>query len=96
MLEFNDTTEQKKVAELYSQEAEELAQVLAKRDQLPYIDLSKFAINTDALRLIAEDEARVANITAFKITGRNLFLATLSVANPKTQAIIKNLEEVKI
>ena len=93
MLEFNDTTEQKKVAELYSQEAEELAKVLAQRDQLPYIDLSKFAINTDALRLIPEEEARAANIAAFKITGRNLFLATLSAANSKAQAIIKELEE---
>jgi type IV pilus assembly protein PilB len=93
MLEFNDTTEKKKVAELYSHEAEELAQVLAKRDQLPYIDLSKFAINTDALRLIPEEEARAANITAFKITGRNLFLATLSAANPKVQTIIKELGE---
>ncbi len=93
MLEFNDTTSAKKVTELYSQEAEELAQVLATRHNLPYIDLSKFGINTDALRLIPEAEARDASIAAFKLVGKNIFVVILSPANPKTQAVLKELEE---
>jgi type IV pilus assembly protein PilB len=93
MLEFNDTTSAKKVTELYSQEAEELAQVLATRHNLPYIDLSKFGINTDALRLIPEAEARDASIAAFKLVGKNIFVVILSPANPKTQGVLKELEE---
>ncbi|MBI2099760.1 MAG: type II/IV secretion system protein [Candidatus Vogelbacteria bacterium] len=92
MLEFNET-ELKKVDELYSHEAEGLASVLATKYSLPYIDLSKFAINTDALRLIPEAEAREAKVAAFKITGKNLFVVVLAPANPKTQAVLKALGE---
>ncbi len=92
MLMFDDKTEEKKITELYSEEAEQLAQVLSTKYQVPYIDLSKFAINTDALRLIPEIEARAANVAAFKITGKNLFLVTLSPQNPKTEAICKDLK----
>ena len=91
MLQF-DTAEEKKVEELKIQEAEELAQVLAQKYNLPYIDLTKFAINTDALRLIPEAEARAATIAAFKIVGRTLYLALLSPANSKVQAIIEDLK----
>jgi type IV pilus assembly protein PilB len=91
MITFDDANEEKKVAELHASEAEQLAQVLAEKYSLPYIDLSKFAINTDALRLVPEAEARAANLAAFKLTGRNLFLALLSPQNEKTQVVLNDL-----
>lgn len=93
MLEFNDTNEEKKLTELHATEAEELAQALSTKYNLPYIDLSKFAINTDALRLINEAEARAARVAAFKLTGKNLFLVTTSPQTDKLQAILEDLEE---
>ncbi len=91
MLTFNDQTEEKKLAELRAAEAEQLAQVLAQKYDLPYIDLSKFAINTDALRLIPEPQAREARLAAFKITGRNLFIVTQSPETPQAKAIFDDL-----
>lgn len=91
MLQFNDATEEKKLDELHATEAEELARVLSQRYKLPYIDLSKFAINTDALRLIPEPEAREANVAAFKLTGKNIFLVVLSPQNEKLKAILEDL-----
>lgn len=92
MIEFSKT-EEKKVSELHSQEAEELAQILSTKYGFPYIDLSKFAINTDALRLIAEEEARAAEIAAFKITGKNLYVVVRAPENPKTQAALAELKD---
>ena len=91
MFQFDEQEEKKKVSELYSQEAEALAQTLAGRYQLPYIDLSRFAINTDALRLVPEVEAREANLACFKITGRTLFVVIVSPNNPKTQGVLEEL-----
>jgi type II secretory ATPase GspE/PulE/Tfp pilus assembly ATPase PilB-like protein len=91
MLQFNDAIEEKKLDELRYQEAEELARVLSTKYQLPYIDLSKFAINTDALRLIPEAEAHAANVAAFKLIGKNLFLVTVSPKNEKLKAVLEDL-----
>jgi type II secretory ATPase GspE/PulE/Tfp pilus assembly ATPase PilB-like protein len=91
MLQFNDTAEEKKLDELHAVEAEELAQVLAQKYGLPYIDLSKFAINTDALRLIPEPEAREANVAAFKLTGKHLFIVAVAPESEKAKAIFEDL-----
>ncbi len=91
MLRFDDATGAKKLSELYSQEAEELAQVLSQKYNLPYIDLSKFSINTDALRLIPEEEARAADIAAFKLVGKNLYLVLGAPANPRVAGILEDL-----
>lgn len=91
MLHFDDATESKKLDELYSQEAEELAKALSAKYQLPYIDLSKFAINTDALRLIDEEEAMQGQMAAFKIVGKNLFVVLQAPANEKSKAVLDDL-----
>src|SRR3989344_8135221 len=93
MLTFNDADEQKKLAALHAGEAEQLAQVLAQKYDLPYIDLSKFAINTDALRLIDEPVARAANLAAFKLTGRQLALVATSPTSAKARAILDDLRQ---
>ncbi len=91
MLRFDDATGAKKLSELYSQEAEELAQVLSQKYNLPYIDLSKFSINTDALRLIPEEEARAADLAAFKLVGKNLYLVLGAPGNPRVAGILEDL-----
>jgi type IV pilus assembly protein PilB len=83
----------KKLAELYSHEAEELAEVMSNRYQLPYVDLSKTAINTDAIRLIPLLEAKTANAAAFRIVGRTVSLAILSPGNVKVNEIKADLEQ---
>jgi len=83
---MNDQLDEKrdrKIDELYQKEAEELAQVLATRHQLPYIDLSKIAINTDALRMVPLLEAREAGLAVFRVTGRVIHVAIMSAVNQK-------------
>lgn len=91
-LNFTDEKEEKKVTELYLKEAEDLARMLADRYSLPYIDLSKVAINTDALRLISEDDAHEATMAAFQISGKNLSVAVQTPHNQKGQDIISDFK----
>lgn len=91
-LNFVDEKEEKKVGELYLKEAEDLARMLADRYDLPYIDLTKVSINTDALRLIPEADAREATMAAFKISGKNISIAIQTPHNQKAQDIISDLK----
>ncbi len=91
--EQNDIkTSERQIDELRAKEAEELAQVLADHHKLPYLDLSKTAINTDTLRLVPETEARQASVAAFRLNGKNLDLAIISPEKDKTQIIIEELK----
>ncbi|MFA6006574.1 MAG: ATPase, T2SS/T4P/T4SS family [Candidatus Paceibacterota bacterium] len=95
MAQFNDDLGTKKITELHQEEAEELAQMLAGKYSIPYADLSKFSINTDALRSIPEAEARAANVAAFQLVGRKLELAILTPNNPHLPEIMENLKRNK-
>lgn len=91
----NDPSKQgvtdEQVADLRGREAEELAQLMATRYKLPYIDLTRTLINTDALRLITEPDARAGSIVAFQVSGKNVKVAINSPDAPKTQDILNEL-----
>lgn len=92
MVVFNDDKQKRRVTELHLKEAEELAQILAQKYGVPYLDLSKIAINTDALRLIPEAEARAARIAVFRAKGRELYLGAMSPTSDAVKEIIADLE----
>src|SRR3989344_6606361 len=91
MLQFNEERQNKRVEELHAHEEEELAQVLAQKYGLPYIDLSKLSISTDALRMVPEDESRAAHLAAFKIIGKEVHVIAISPTNEKVIAILEDL-----
>lgn len=95
MLTFDEDKQNKRVDELHLKEAEGLAQMLSQRYSLPYIDLTKSSINTDALRLIPEEEARAAGIAPFKLSGRNVDIAIITPNNPLIADIVRVLQENK-
>ncbi|MEK7622096.1 MAG: GspE/PulE family protein [Patescibacteria group bacterium] len=90
---FNEDKQARRIEELRGREAEELTAVLATRHGLPYLDLSKFSINTDALRLIPEPEARAGALAAFKITGKTLDVIVRSPEKSETKKIIRELND---
>ena len=92
MVIFNEERQNKQVEELHLREAEELAQVLAQKYGYPYLDLSVISINTDALRVISEDKARAARVAAFKLTGKNIYLAAMSPTSLQVKEIVEDLE----
>lgn len=91
-LNFQDEKEEKRLTELHLKEAEDLAIILSQKYGIPYIDLTKFSINTDALRLIPEADAHAGGIACFKASGRNIAVALISPNNQKADDIISDLK----
>lgn len=80
------------IADLRNREAEELAQLMADKYKIPYIDLSRTLINTDALRLITEADARAGSLVAFSVSGKKVNVAVNSPNRPETLNIIEELK----
>ncbi len=78
MIDFDESKQNTRVADLYKKEEEELVQLLADRRGVPYIDLTTTSIEMEALRSITEEEARRLHVAAFKVAGHKLFVAALS------------------
>lgn len=88
---FDEDKQKKRLDDLYQEEAEQLAQVLSKKYDLPYIDLSLISINTDALKVIPEAKAREAGIAAFDLTGHKVKAAILSPQHAKLNELVEEL-----
>lgn len=93
MSDLQNITQQTKLDELRRQEAEELAKILSKKYNLPYIDLSTLSINTDALRLISEEDSRNSGMTAFKLVGKKAYILILSPNNKNYEGVLAKLRE---
>ncbi|MCA9351580.1 type II/IV secretion system protein [Patescibacteria group bacterium] len=91
MVNFDNTKQAKKIDEIKRREEESFVARVAESAGLPYIDLSGVPIETDALVVVPEDEARRANLAPFKITGKNLYVAVKSTNLPETQSVLERL-----
>ena len=94
MVQFADAEEKKHLDFLYRREEEDLAQMLAQKYGVEYVDLTLVAINVDALRLLTEAEARNAEAATFGRVGKRVSLAARSPENPKVKALIEKLKQL--
>jgi type IV pilus assembly protein PilB len=92
MPQFNEDKQQKKLETLRIKEEEDLAKMLAAKYGLLYIDLSVVSVDTEALRLMTEEEARKAKMAPFHMVGKKLFVAVHSPKNDETMFAITELE----
>ena len=94
MVVFNDTEEQKRIEFLRKREEEDLAQMLSHKYGVEYADLSLVAVNTDALRLVTEKEARDAELAVFGRVGKRVSVAARAPENPKVKTLVAKLKEL--
>ncbi len=92
MISFDEEKQDKRIADLHAKEEEDLAQIVAAKFGIPYIDLSTLAINTDALRIIPQEEAEQSSVASFRATGKKIDIAA---AVPDSPAVSGILEELK-
>ncbi|MGD0328697.1 MAG: GspE/PulE family protein [Minisyncoccia bacterium] len=85
-LPFDIGQETRKLTEVREREEEDVARILSEKYGMTYVDLSLKEINSDALRTIPEDEARLAEVAAF---ARVAEVLSLAVHNPNNPAFIK-------
>lgn len=93
VIHFDEEKQNKRLEELRKREEEDLAQMLSGKYGIEYLDLSTVSINTDALRLIPEAEARESKVAVFTKVGKNIGIALLSPSTDKTATILKRLEQ---
>ena len=71
MVQFDEDKQNRNLKELLETEEEQSAQILSQKYGVKYIDLSGIPINSDALRLIPEDEARAREMALLKLLVKN-------------------------
>lgn len=89
---FDDSKSNQRVADLRQQEEEDLANLLAGKYDIPYIDLSGITINTDALKIIPQDIAEKSKLAIFDVVGKKVKVALLSPLKEETLAVLKDLD----
>ena len=90
--QFDERKQEERVQELRAREEEQLAQMLAQKYGVEYVDLTNKSINTDALRVIPEEEARAAEIAAFHKQNKVIFIAMRA---PERADSLKAIEKVE-
>lgn len=94
MTTFNEQAHRDRLSELRKREEEQLAQILASKYNVEYVDLTSKAIDTDALRLVPEAEARAAEIATFKKINRRLFVAMHAPERTDSLQAVEKLERM--
>ncbi len=92
MVATKDGDQADKLDEIRAREEEDLAQILAQRYKLPYINLSQIPMDLDAMKLLPEDLARKSNIVVFQGTGRKIKVGIKTPNLNETKERIKDLE----
>ncbi|MBC8464902.1 MAG: type II/IV secretion system protein [Parcubacteria group bacterium] len=91
MITFRDPKQQERYEELHKQEEEELVRVLSARYGVSSVTLSSATVNTDALKLVPEEEARKAGVAPFSLLGKKVKVAVLSPHTNEVKSIVKDL-----
>ncbi len=92
MQEFDDTFSTNKMNELRREEEERLISSLATQYGYPYVDLRGVTINPDALLVIKEEDARLAEVIAFEQARKVLTVAIRNPNNPQTKELLERLK----
>ena len=90
---LNDDKNKEQIESMRKNEAEDLAKILAQKYNLPYLDLSRMTIDIDALKILAEEEARGGKLAVFQKAGQKLQVAIESPNPEATQKALRNLQE---
>ena len=93
MAQFSDEKKQtERLDELRHKEEEQLAEMLSAKYGIEYVDLTSKSIDTDALRLIPEANARAAEVAAFRKINKRVFVAMRA---PEREDSLRAVEAVE-
>lgn len=92
MAHFDDTTLDDKLKELKRHEEETLMSALAAKYGHTYIDLKGTTINTEALSLVQETIARLAEVAVFERAGARISVALRNPNKQHTKAVLEALK----
>lgn len=93
MVVFNEEKQQEQLDKLRRAEEENLAQTLSAKYKVQYIDLTSESVNSDALRVVTEEEGRKANLAVFDIVDKKIKVAVLAPENRATLQLLNDIKE---
>ncbi len=91
-IQFDEDKQNRKLNDLHHKEEEDLVQLLSGKYGLEYVNLSTTPVNTDALRLVTEDQARKALVAPYAIINKKVKVAA---RNPQDEKTLEVLEDIK-
>ena len=94
MTTFNEKKQDERLHELRLKEEEQLAEMLAHRYNVDYVDLTSKSIDTDALGLVKEVDARAAEIAAFRRANKQIMVAMRSPDRPDSLKQVEAIEHL--
>ncbi|HEY4520021.1 MAG TPA: GspE/PulE family protein [Candidatus Paceibacterota bacterium] len=95
MVQFTDEKKRdERVLELRKKEEEQLAEMLSGKYGVEYVDLSSKSIDTDALRLIPEKDARETEVAAFRKVNKKIMVAMRAPERLDALRAVENLERL--
>src|SRR3989344_2261730 len=94
MTQFNERKQEERLHDLRAREEEQLAEMLSAKYGVDYVDLSSRSIETDALRLIPEADARAAEVAAFNKNNKLVFVGMRSPERPDAVKVVQTLEHL--
>jgi len=92
--QFHDKKSAERLDDLHRREEEELAKVLSQKYGVEYTDLTRKSVDTDALKLVTEKEARASEVAPFRKIGKRLFVAMRAPERSDSLQSIRKLEEL--
>jgi len=92
-IQFNEDKQNRKIADLRRKEEEDLVQILSAKYNIDYVSLVGIPINTDALRLIPEQEARAGQMAAYAIVNKKVKVAVRNPGDEKTGVALEALKQ---
>lgn len=89
MVSFPEEKQQQKLSQIKAQEEEAAAKILSEKYGIPYVDSSRLPIDTDALKIVPEADARAGKLAVIQKMGRKL---QVIVEKPDFSETLKVLE----
>jgi type IV pilus assembly protein PilB len=94
MITFDDESQNQRVSMLHKQEEERLVEMLSKKYNIPYLQLTPEMIEIEAIPILNEQTSRDAFIVVYaKPTKRDISVAIFSPNNQKTLDVIELLKK---
>ncbi len=94
MAQFDDTRTNNRLTELHHKEEERLIQALAPKYGYPYVNLNEVTIDTDALKLIPENESRHGELAIFAHGNGTLSVAIRNPKHPELPALLQKITDM--
>ncbi len=67
-------------------------ELLSQKYKIPHLDLSTFPVDVEAIKLVPQDQAQMAELAVFQIIGKQLKIGVHNPGKDETKATVKDLE----